>query len=97
MKAASKFLLVVALFSAWFGSATAQNAGGATGNGIGLGPTPPPSKATRTAQRSSPGQFRSVCITYRGIICDVSSRTTILPDMMCHCGSLPGATLSTER
>ena len=96
MKVASKFLLAAALFAAWFGPATAQNAGGATGNGIGLGSSAPSSKASRVSQRPS-GQHRSVCLTDRGIVCTVTSSTLILPDAMCHCGSFPGATLSTER
>jgi len=91
---AAKFLLVIASIAAWSDPVTAQNIvgdRGQTGNGIVGQPSPPPGKPGRNSPRS-PGQFHGLCITDRGLTCDVTSKTTILPDTICHCGPYPGAT-----
>jgi hypothetical protein len=93
---ASKLLLIVASLAVWSHAATAQNAVRApvqAEGGLGTTASSPQSKPGRNSQTST-AQFRSVCLTDRGLTCPVSSNVPILPDSLCHCGSLPGATLS---
>jgi hypothetical protein len=92
---AVKVLLVFGLFPAWSNPATAQNAGTQTGQGIGSASSPG-SKPGRSSQQLL-GKFQSVCITQRGVTCNVISGIPILPDSICHCGPNVGATLSPSQ
>jgi hypothetical protein len=92
---AMKVLLVFGSFAAWSNPAVAQNAGLQTGKGIGSASSPG-SKPGRSPQQVS-GKFQSVCITERGLRCNVISGVPILPDSICHCGPSVGATLSPSQ
>jgi hypothetical protein len=92
---AVKVLLVFGSFAAWSNPATAQNAGTQTGKGIGSASSPG-TKPARGSQQLS-GRFQSVCVTERGLRCNVISGVPIIPDSICHCGATVGATLSPSQ
>jgi hypothetical protein len=90
----AKLLLVFALFAAWSDSALAQNAGNAQQGVLGYEQPTKPGRNARQAAAS--GQYQSVCLTFRGPICPVSSSRPILPDATCHCGGATGFTRTPE-
>jgi hypothetical protein len=89
---AMKVLLVFGSLAASSYPATAQTAGTQTGKGIGSAS----SKPARGSQQLS-GKFQSVCVTERGLRCNVISGVPIIPDSICHCGQTVGATLSPSQ
>jgi hypothetical protein len=91
--AAVKLLSIVACCAIWSGVATAQNS---PGTKVQAGTGTARHKLARNTPQSA-GQFHSVCITDRGITCAVSRSAPVLPDSICHCGSLVGSTLSGSQ
>jgi hypothetical protein len=87
-------VLTSAAFAVWSHPAMAENI--VEGRAQTSNRLAPSHKLARNSKQS-PGLFQSVCITDRGLTCNVTSRIPILPDSICHCGPNIGATLSPSQ
>ncbi len=93
--AAAKLVIIMATFAVYSNTAMAQNSS-STRVQTGSATASQSGKSARNQPRPA-GQFHSVCITDRGITCGVTRSSEVLPDSICHCGSLVGSTLSGSQ